>query len=53
MKAHESKTVIFQLTPEELGFYDPDGNFLVESGTFVVMAGTNSVQILSKSFELK
>ncbi len=48
----ESKTVVFQLTEKELGFYDGQGNFMVEPGKFQVMVGTSSVEGLSGEFTL-
>ncbi len=49
----ESKTVEFDLTEKGLGFYDNAGKFIVESGMFEVMVGTNSQEGLMGSFELK
>ncbi|MCB0664122.1 MAG: glycoside hydrolase family 3 C-terminal domain-containing protein, partial [Saprospiraceae bacterium] len=37
-----SKTLTFLLTDKELGFFDGEGNFKVEPGTFWVMVGTSS-----------
>ena len=48
-----SKTLEFILTEKELGFYDNDGNFIVEPGSFDVMVGTNSQEGLTGDFELK
>lgn len=45
-----SKTVVFTLADAELGFYDGNGNWLVESGEFDVMVGTSSVKGLAGSF---
>ncbi|GAF04199.1 beta-glucosidase BglX [Saccharicrinis fermentans] len=53
LKAKESKTVTFLLTENELGFYDGEGNFMVEPGWFDVMVGTSSLNGLKGSFELK
>ncbi|MCW3785776.1 beta-glucosidase BglX [Plebeiibacterium sediminum] len=53
LKANESKTVEFAMTEKELGFYDIEGNFVVEPGAFDVMVGTNSQTGLSGSFDLK
>ena len=46
----ESKTITFMLTDKELGFYNNDGEFIVEPGEFEVMVGTNSQVGLSGSF---
>jgi beta-glucosidase len=48
----ESKTVEFRLTEKELGFYDGQGNFKVEPGTFQILVGTSSANGLTDSFEL-
>jgi len=53
LKKGETKTVHFTLTDAALGFYDNDGNFLVEPGLFNVMAGWNSNDGLMTKFELK
>lgn len=52
-KKGESKTISFTLTDKELGFYDNDGNYLVEPGTFKIFVGTNSNDFLETEFELK
>ncbi|WP_296145195.1 beta-glucosidase BglX [uncultured Flavobacterium sp.] len=52
-KKGESKTILFTLTDKELGFYDNDGNYLVEPGTFKIFVGTNSNDVLESEFELK
>lgn len=49
----ETKTIEFNLTDKELGFYNNAGEFLVESGLFNIMVGGNSIEGLSSSFELK
>jgi beta-glucosidase len=38
----ETKTVIFDITPKSLAFYDLDMNYVVEPGEFEVMVGTSS-----------
>ena len=50
LAAGESKTIIFTLTDKELGFYNNDGEFIVEPGEFEVMVGTNSQIGLSGTF---
>ncbi len=47
----ETKKLEFELTPEELGFYNNQGQFVVEPGAFSVMVGTNSQQGLWAEFE--
>ncbi len=53
LKKGETKTVIFTLTNAEIGFFDNDGNYLVESGIFKIMVGGSSDKGLESSFELK
>ncbi|MGO8674531.1 MAG: glycoside hydrolase family 3 N-terminal domain-containing protein [Limisphaerales bacterium] len=38
----ETKTVIFDITPKSLAFYDLDMNYVVEPGEFEVMVGNSS-----------
>lgn len=42
LKAGESKTVTFDITPDKLAFYDLNMNWIVEAGTFTIMAGSSS-----------
>ena len=42
LKPGESKEVVFDITDEQLGFYDNRMNFVVEKGDFTFMVGTNS-----------
>ncbi|WP_282780737.1 beta-glucosidase BglX [Phaeodactylibacter xiamenensis] len=49
----ESRTVAFRLTPQELGFYMPDGQFVTEPGTFDIMVGPNSSDLLQMTIEWK
>jgi beta-glucosidase len=51
--AGETKEVEFYLTEKELGFYNNDGNFILESGAFDVMVGTSSEVGLVGSFNKK
>lgn len=53
LKKGETKTVMMTLTDKELGFYDNDGNYLVEPGTFKIMVGGSSDKGLESGFELK
>lgn len=53
LKVGETKTIEFKLTEAELGFYNNEGEFLVEPGVFNVMIGWNSNEGLTGSFELK
>ena len=49
----ESKTINFNLTEKELGFYDNSGNFVTEPGIFKIMVGGSSDKGIFESFELK
>jgi beta-glucosidase len=53
LKKGETKTVTFTLTEKELGFFDNEGNYLVEPGTFKIWAGGSSDKGLESSFELQ
>ncbi|PWJ42686.1 beta-glucosidase BglX [Sediminitomix flava] len=52
LKSGESKVVEFVLTAKELGFYNNQGEFVVEAGEFDVMVGTSSAEGLKTTFEL-
>lgn len=52
LKAGETKTITFTLTDAELGFYNPQNEFVVEPGSFKVMVGGNSDAKLSDKFEV-
>lgn len=53
LKKGETKKVQFSLSDKELGFYDNDGNYLVEPGQFKVFVGTNSVDAKEAAFDLE
>lgn len=53
LKKGETKTVNFTLTDAELGFYDNNGNYLVEPGTFKLKVGGSSDSGLESGFEIK
>jgi beta-glucosidase len=53
LKKGETKTVILTLTEKELGFFDNEGNYLVEPGTFKIMVGGSSDNGLESSFEIE
>jgi beta-glucosidase len=46
----ETKTVTFTLDKSDFGFYDNNGNFIVEPGEIEVYAGDSSAADLTKSF---
>ncbi|MEM7368382.1 MAG: beta-glucosidase BglX [Bacteroidota bacterium] len=47
----ESKKVSFELGESSLGFYNNQGRFVIENGTFDVMVGGNSAETINQSFE--
>lgn len=53
LKKGEAKTITFNLSKNDLGFYDNQGKFLVEKGEFEVFVGGNSNANLKASFLLK
>ena len=53
LKPGESKNIEFQLESKKLGFYDNQGNWLVEPGSFQVFVGGSSDQTIQAKFELK
>lgn len=42
LKSGETKTIAFEITPEDLKFYNSDLNFVWEPGEFEIMVGGNS-----------
>ena len=50
---NETKTVAFTLTKDELGFFDAQGNFVVEAGKFDVWVGGSSDAELQTQFDLR
>jgi beta-glucosidase len=53
LKKGETKTVEFLLTQEELGFYNNNGEFIIEAGDFEVYVGGSSDATLKSTFNLK
>lgn len=52
LQSGESKTVIFNLTEEDLKFYDKNMQWVAEPGDFEVFIGTNSRDVQKVSFIL-
>ncbi len=52
LKAGEAQSVSFKLSKKELGFYNGNGEFLLEPGDFDVMIGGSSDKVLTASFVL-
>ena len=53
LKAGESKTVQFRITPDMLKFYNYDLQYISEPGDFEMMVGGDSEQVKSARFTLK
>nr|WP_308757859.1 beta-glucosidase BglX [uncultured Bacteroides sp.] len=53
LKAGESKTVSFKITPDLLHFYDYDLNYVAEPGDFDLMVGGNSQVLKTARLTLK
>lgn len=53
LKKGETKIINFNLSEKELGFFDSNGNYILESGTFKIMVGGSSDKGLEAQFELK
>ncbi len=49
LRAGESRTVSFTITPEDLKFYNYDLKYDWEPGEFIIMAGGNSQDVKSAS----
>lgn len=47
----EKVTVEFMITKDDLSYFDPKGEVLLEAGTFELMIGTSSIDVLSTSIE--
>ena len=52
LKAGDSKVIEFELTDKELGFYNNQGEFAVEKGSFKIYVGGDSTATLSADFEI-
>lgn len=53
IKAGELTEITFELTKEELSFYNADLAFVTEPGDFEVMAGGNSRDLIKTAFNIK
>lgn len=53
LKPLESQIVTFELHRDDLGFYDNNGNWIVEPGEFIFYVGGSSETSLSTKYELK
>lgn len=53
LKPGEVRTVTFDLTDEQLGYYDNQMEYRVEKGDFTLMVGTDSQQLQTVKFTLQ
>jgi beta-glucosidase len=53
LNAGESKSVSFSIPANKLGFYDEDGNWLLEPGEYRIFVGTNSRDVKETKLMLK
>ncbi|WP_018341509.1 beta-glucosidase BglX [Cytophaga aurantiaca] len=53
LKAGETKTVRFAIAVSELGFYNNEGIYLIEPGTFNLWVSANAADGFKQSFEVK
>ncbi|MFC4263606.1 beta-glucosidase BglX [Ferruginibacter yonginensis] len=53
LEAGQSTNIEFTLTNNELGFYNNEGNFVVEPGAFNIMVGGSSNKGLTASFTIQ
>ena len=53
LKAGEEMRVEFDVTEETLKFFDCNRNFVAEEGTFALMIGNSSENVLCQDFTLK
>lgn len=53
LDAGEEQTVSFELTEKELGFYNNQGDFIVEKGMFKVFLGGSSKTVIESSFTIE
>jgi beta-glucosidase len=49
----ETKEIEFIIKPDDLSFYNPNGQFIVEPGAFKIWVGTNSADGLEGQFTLE
>ena len=53
LKASESKTLTFEITPDMLSYLDENGNTMLENGKFKIFIGSNSRDLLETDLMLK
>ena len=53
LEPNQSQRIVFTLTEKELGFYDNQGNFIVEPGDYSIFIGGDSNANLHTKITLK
>ena len=52
LKAGETKTIKFEISREELQFYNEEMKRVVEPGKFIIMVGGNSIDLITKELQI-
>jgi beta-glucosidase len=52
LEAGQTKTVTFKITPQKLSFYNREMKRVVEPGSFQIMVGGNSVDLMKETLEV-
>jgi beta-glucosidase len=53
LEPNETKQVSFKITPEKLAFYNREMRRVVEPGTFQIMVGGNSTNLINQQLEVR
>ncbi len=53
LEPNETKRVTFKITPEKLALYNREMKRIVEPGTFQIMVGGNSVNLVTQQLEVR
>jgi beta-glucosidase len=53
LKAGESKTISFEITPEQLSFFNSDLKKVWEPGEFIIQIGSNSSEVQAAKVDWK
>ncbi len=53
LEPNKTRTITFDLTNKELGFYDNNGEFILESGEFKIFVGGSSKTVLESKLEVE
>ena len=53
LEPNETKQVTFKITPQKLAFYNREMKRVVEPGTFQIMVGGNSINLINQKLEVR